>query len=157
MYPCFNLLLKNNILIQNSSGDLFVDTLKLSLLKNVEDYGCLCFYFLDDVYKKKVNELLNDNLLTSYNSFMSKQENDLFNFVFNNKFTNTSLGIRNLYMHGNPSLDMAEHEFNYFISLTMMIVLVLKLNDAFTIMTSKDQGKGRFNNVLEDESSIILT
>lgn len=157
LYPCFNLLLKNNILIQNSSGDLFVDTLKLSLLKNVEDYGCLCFYFLDDVYKKKVNELLNDNLLTSYNSFMSKQENDLFNFVFNNKFTNTSLGIRNLYMHGNPSLDMAEHEFNYFISLTMMIVLVLKLNDAFTIMTSKDQGKGRFNNVLEDESSIILT
>lgn len=157
LYPCFNLLLKNNIIIQNSSGDLFVDTLKLSLLKNVEDYGCLCFYFLDDVYKKKVNELLNDNLLTSYNSFMSKQENDLFNFVFNNKFTNTSLGIRNLYMHGNPSLDMAEHEFNYFISLTMMIVLVLKLNDAFTIMTSKDQGKGRFNNVLEDESSIILT
>ena len=88
---------------------------------------------------------------------MSKQENDLFNFAFNNKFSNNPLGLRNLYLHGNPSLDMAEHEFNYFISLTMMIVLVLKLNDAFTIMSSKDQGKGRFNNVFEDENSIILT
>lgn len=157
LYPSFNLLLKNNILIQNSRGDLFVDTLKLSLLKEVEDYGYLCLNFLEEDAQSKVKNLINDNLLTSYNSFMSKQENDLFNFVFNNKFSNNPLGLRNLYLHGNPSLDMAEHEFNYFISLTMMIVLVLKLNDAFTIMTSKDQGKRRFNNVFEDENSIILT
>lgn len=157
LYPCFNLLLKNNILIQNSSGDLFVDTLKLSLLNEVEDYGYLCLNFLEEDAQSKVKNLINDNLLTSYNSFMSKQENDLFNFVFNNKFSNNPLGLRNLYLHGNPSLNEKDHETNYFITLTMMIVLVLKLNDAFTIMTSKDQGKRRFNNVFEDENSIILT
>lgn len=157
LYPSFNLLLKNKILFQDANGELLADTSKLSLLEQVEDYGYLCYNFLNDVDQKDVNELLNCNLLTSYNSFMSKQENDLFNFVFNNKFSNNPLGLRNLYLHGNPSLDMAEHEFNYFISLTMMIVLVLKLNDAFTIMTSKDQGKRRFNNVFEDENGIILT
>lgn len=157
LYPCFNLLLKNNILIQNSSGDLFVDTLKLSLLNEVEDYGYLCLNFLEEDAQSKVKNLINDNLLTSYNSFMSKQENDLFNFVFNNKFSNNPIGLRNLYLHGNPSLNEKDHETNYFITLTMMIVLVLKLNDAFTIMTSKDQGKRRFNNVFEDENSIILT
>ena len=157
LYPNFNLLIKNKILFQNSSGKLYPDTFKLLILEQAEDYGYLCYNFLNDVDQKDINELINSKLLTSYNSFMSKQENDLFNFVFNNKFTNTSLGIRNLYMHGNPSLDMAEHEFNYFISLTMMIVLVLKLNDAFTIMTCKDQGKRRFNNVFEDHDSIVLT
>lgn len=157
LYPCFNLLLKNNILIHNSSGDLFVDTLKLSLLNEVENYGYLCLDFLEEDAQIKVKNLINDNLLTSYNSFMSKQENDLFNFVFNNKFSNNPLGLRNLYLHGNPSLNENGHERNYFISLTMMIVLVLKLNDAFTIMTSKYQGKRRFNNVFEDENSIVLT
>ena len=157
LYPSFNLLLKNKILFQDANGVLLADTSKLSLLEQVEDYGYLCYNFLNDVYQKDVNDLLNCNLLTSYNSFMSKQENDLFNFVFNNKFSNNPLGLRNLYLHGNPSLNENEHESNYFISLTMMIVLVLKLNDAFTIMTSKDQGKRRFNNVFEDENSIILT
>ena len=117
----------------------------------------LCLNFLEEDAQSKVKNLINDNLLTSYNSFMSKQENDLFNFVFNNKFSNNPLGLRNLYLHGNPSLNEKDHETNYFITLTMMIVLVLKLNDAFTIMTSKDQGKRRFNNVFEDENSIILT
>lgn len=157
LYTSFNLLLKNKILFQDTNGELLADTSKLSLLEQVEDYGCLCYNFLNDVDQKDVNELLNCNLLTSYNSFMSKQENDLFNFVFNNKFSNTTLGIRNLYMHGNPSLNENEHETNYFISLTMMIVLVLKLNDAFTIMTSKDHCKRRFNNVFEDHDSIVLT
>lgn len=157
LYPSFNLLLKNKILFQDANGELLADTSKLSLLEQVEDYGYLCYNFLNDVDQKDVNELLNCNLLTSYNSFMSKQENDLFNFVFNNKFSNTTLGIRNLYLHGNPSLNENEHESNYFISLTMMIVLVLKLNDAFTIMTSKDHGKRRFNNVFEDHDSIVLT
>lgn len=133
------------------------DTSKLSLLEQVEDYGYLCYNFLNDVYQKDVNDLLNCNLLTSYNSFMSKQENDLFNFVFNNKFSNNPLGLRNLYLHGNPSLNENEHESNYFVSLTMMIVLVLKLNDAFTIMTNKDHGKRRFNNVFEEHDSIVLT
>ena len=157
LYTSFNLLLKNKILFQDTNGELLADTSKLSLLEQVEDYGYLCYNFLNDVDQKDVNELLNCNLLTSYNSFMSKQENDLFNFVFNNKFSNTTLGIRNLYMHGNPSLNENEHETNYFISLTMMIVLVLKLNDAFTIMTSKDHCKRRFNNVFEDHDSIVLT
>lgn len=157
LYTSFNLLLKNKILLQDTNGELLADTSKLSLLEQVEDYGYLCYNFLNDVDQKDVNELLNCNLLTSYNSFMSKQENDLFNFVFNNKFSNTTLGIRNLYMHGNPSLNENEHESNYFISLTMMIVLVLKLNDAFTIMTSKDHCKRRFNNVFEDHDSIVLT
>lgn len=157
LYTSFNLLLKNKILFQDTNGELLADTSKLSLLEQVEDYGYLCYNFLNDVDQKDVNELLNCNLLTSYNSFMSKQENDLFNFVFNNKFSNTTLGIRNLYMHGNPSLNENEHETNYFISLTMMIVLALKLNDAFTIMTSKDHCKRRFNNVFEDHDSIVLT
>ncbi len=157
LYTSFNLLLKNKILFQDTNGELLADTSKLSLLEQVEDYGYLCYNFLNDVDQKDVNELLNCNLLTSYNSFMSKQENDLFNFVFNNKFSNTTLGIRNLYMHGNPSLNENEHESNYFISLTMMIVLVLKLDDAFTFMTNKDHGKRRFNNVFKKHDSIVLT
>lgn len=157
LYTSFNLLLKNKILFQDTNGELLADTSKLSLLEQVEDYGYLCYNFLNDVDQKDVNELLNCNLLTSYNSFMSKQENDLFNFVFNNKFSNTTLGIRNLYMHGNPSLNENEHESNYFISLTMMIVLVLKLNDAFTFMTNKDHGKRRFNYVFKEHDSIVLT
>ena len=87
-------------MFQDTNGELLADTSKLSLLEQVEDYGYLCYNFLNDLDQKDVNELLNCNLLTSYNSFMSKQENDLFNFVFNNKFSNTTLGIRNLYMHG---------------------------------------------------------
>ena len=157
LYTSFNLLLKNKILFQDANGVLLADMSKLSLLEQVEDYGYLCYNFLNDVYQKDVNDLLNCNLLTSYNSFMSKQENDLFNFVFNNKFSNNPLGLRNLYLHGNPSLNENEHESNYFISLTMMIVLVLKLNDAFTIMTNKDHGKRRFNNVFEEHDSIVLT
>ena len=157
LYPSFNMLLKNKILFQDANGALLADTSKLSLLEQVEDYGYLCYNFLNDVYQKDVNDLLNCNLLTSYNSFMSKQENDLFNFVFNNKFSNNPLGLRNLYLHGNSSLNENEHESNYFISLTMMIVLVLKLNDAFTIMTHKDHGKRRFNNVFEEHDSIVLT
>ena len=39
----------------------------------------------------------------------------------------------------------------------MMIVLVLKLNDAFNIMTNKDHGKRRFNNFFEEHDSIVLT
>lgn len=157
LYPSFNLLLKNKLLFQDPNGVLLADTSKLSLLEQVEEYDYLCYTFLNDVYQKDVNELLNCNLLTSYNSFMSKQENDLFNFVFNNKFSNNPLGLRNLYLHGNPSLNEKDHESNYFISLTMMIVLILKLNDAFTIMTNKDHGKRRFNNVFEDHDSIVLT
>lgn len=157
LYPSFNLLLKNKLLLQGSSGKIFSETFKLLILEQAEDYGYLCYNFLNDVYQKDVNDLLNCNLLTSYNSFMSKQENDLFNFVFNNKFSNNPLGLRNLYLHGNPSLNENEHESNYFISLTMMIVLVLKLNDAFTIMTNKDHGKRRFNNVFEVHDSIVLT
>ena len=156
-YKNLNLIFKANILSRNTFGEIVVDYQKLDILEEIESYGYLCFSVLEQSLQDKILELKSDNLLTSYNSFMSKQENDLFNFVFNNKFSNNPLGLRNLYLHGNPCLNEKEHETNYFISLTMMIVLVLKLNDAFTIMTSKEQGKGRFNNVLEDENSIILT
>ena len=156
-YKNLNLLFKANILSRNTFGEIVVDYQKLDILEEIESYGYLCFSVLERSLQDKILELKRDNLLTSYNSFMSKQENDLFNFVFNNKFSNTTLGFRNLYMHGNPSLNENEHESNYFISLTMMIVLVLKLNDAFNIMTNKDHGKRRFNNVFEEHDSIVLT
>lgn len=99
-YKNLNLLFKANILSRNTFGEIVVDYQKLDILEEIESYGYLCFSVLERSLQDKILELKRDNLLTSYNSFMSKQENDLFYFVFNNKFSNTTLGIRNLYMHG---------------------------------------------------------
>lgn len=136
-YSDFNLLFEAGILVSDNKRETVIDRQILRILFEIYSFGYVCKNFIDKHLQKKIASLVKIGFLDEYNSLLSEQEQDLYQYIFKNKFKNEPYGIRNLYMHGNPSRDVKLHEYHYYITLTMMIVLILKLRDDFCLKQEK--------------------
>ncbi len=109
----------------------------------INQYNCIDYYFNENEKKYKIkksslsyiaaiNYLENNGFIKFDESgcLFSKNEQDLIDYILNNKKFLNSLSIRNKYLHSSPNnLNEESHKYNYMILLYLMICIVLKIND----------------------------
>ena len=64
--------------------------------------------------------------------FLSENESNYFNYVLNKKAFSNGYDLRNKYLHGTQpkrGTDENLHLSNYYILLTLLIIITIKIND----------------------------
>lgn len=76
-----------------------------------------------------VHEAFNKGWIRYESSFLSRPEQDYFNYMMNRKDFGNSLDLRNLYLHGTQGHDENTHKNHYYKFLELLIILIIKIND----------------------------
>ena len=86
-------------------------------------------------YRKKMDELIEKDMLLKGSTLFSKQEQDYFNFYLNQRSFNNTYDLRNKYLHGNKLKDDDEntHYNNYMLFLKLIILIIIKINDELCV------------------------
>ena len=82
-----------------------------------------------------IEEWLSNGYLKTDDHLLCESERNLFSYYLNNnKYTNGP-AIRNMYAHGAIPMgdDVQVHAKNYYILLTLLVLLLLKIEDEFRI------------------------
>lgn len=86
-----------------------------------------------------LDEMIKDGWLTVENTLLSKPELSYFNFHLNKKeFTNGS-DIRNKYLHGTNNTSDLDHQYEYYILLKLLILILLKIFDDLMLKKEADK------------------
>ena len=99
-----------------------------------------------------VNALVDDGYLVKEGTFLSRQEADLMSFLFHNRKFPNAWALRNRYDH---SADLGDDPFsdahvrNYYRLLSLIIDVVLKLNDELRLNAGTDDGVEYVDQVLD--------
>ena len=99
-----------------------------------------------------VNALVDDGYLVKEGTFLSRQEADLMSFLFHNRKFPNAWALRNRYDH---SADLGDDPFsdvhvqNYHRLLSLIIDVVLKLNDELRFNAGTDDGVEYVDHVLD--------
>lgn len=124
----FNYLIKTNILYLNENEKV--------LFKNNNIIYLLNDLFLNEVanqlfYEKFTDDFLKSNWFTTESTLLSKSEVSYFNYYLNSKEFSDGYKLRNKYSHGAQQViaDQSIHKKNYLISLRLLVLLIIKIND----------------------------
>ncbi len=136
-----NWLVEENIL-KNENGILKLSNIVLSQVLWQLYYNDVINYPHCTVAQKEIiDELLNNGLLISDATLLSKPESSYFNYHLNKSSFDNSLELRNKYLHGGQTnINDSEHTLNYFIALKLIIFLIININDEFCL---NNEIKGR--------------
>ncbi len=126
-------------------------------IKNVER-----LILLNDLYKHEVinrnyyphsfqvviDDLIGEGLLENGSTLFSRQEIKYLNYLLNKAEYVNGLELRNKYMHGTQHIEVNDekHKQNYLILLRLFVLLVIKVNDEFSLKARID---GDTQNYLE--------
>lgn len=86
---------------------------------------------LSDALKQEVDKLLNERVLVSENTLLTRQESDYIDYYLNKKNFINGYDLRNKYLHGTSSSyeNENEHYVNYLHALRLLITIMIKIND----------------------------
>jgi hypothetical protein len=110
---------------------------------NVRIKNDILIYLIGDLHRnevisywhfpKEVQEVLDkmerENFIRFENTLFSEHEINFYNYYLNKKGYTNGLNIRNKYLHGSNSGSEKEHEIEYYILLTLVILALLKITD----------------------------
>src|SRR6218665_1490480 len=76
-------------------------------------------------------------------SLLTEAEADYFNYMLNRVDFSNGSNLRNRYQHGSQAgLDDSEHFNPYIVALRLMVAIVIKINDEFTLAASSGPDAG---------------
>lgn len=86
---------------------------------------------LSNALKKEVDKLLNERVLVSENTLLTRQESNYIDYYLNKKNFINGYDLRNKYLHGTSSSyeNENEHYVNYLHALRLLITIMIKIND----------------------------
>lgn len=94
-------------------------------------------------FPKEVRDVLDDmereNFIRFENSLFTEPEINYYNYYLNKKGFTNGLNIRNKYLHGSNSGSEKEHEIEYYILLTLVILTLLKIFDDLMLQKNTDE------------------
>lgn len=100
-------------------------------------------YLIGDLYRNEVisywhfpkavrevlDEMERENYIRLEDNLLTEQEINYFNYYLNRKSFTNGLDIRNKYLHGSNSGSEKEHQFEYNILLTLIILTIFEMVD----------------------------
>ena len=66
-------------------------------------------------------------------TLLSEPEQHYYNYIFNAAEYDNSLDLRNKYVHGSHRPDNKTDQYNYYIILRMLILIIIKINEEFCL------------------------
>lgn len=87
-----------------------------------------------------LNKLISEEKVETKKTLFSKPEQDYLDFILNRRNFTNGLDLRNRYIHGtNPIEDNSK---DYYMSLLIMCLLMIKINDEFCYREKENEDKG---------------
>lgn len=126
-----NLLKEFDIIFVDKGGQVKLkNNCKAIVLKDLYENKVLSYWHYGKTEREYIETLVDKGYCRTENGLFSSVEIEFLNYILNNKSFNNSLGIRNKYMHGKTcGLGENEHERNYYITLMVLVIVTLKIND----------------------------
>lgn len=88
-----------------------------------------------------IKDLIESKYMVAYTGLLSDEEFDLLQYVLINRYRD-GLGIRNKYAHGLPIYqDANRYKNDYYIALTMLVMLIIKIDDELNYFINSKTGK----------------
>src|SRR5699024_3275405 len=133
---------KENITIETNEYIQCIDKQKVLVLKSLIDYGVINFQRLPKSVQNKLLHLENDGHIYFQSSLFTQQEQDLLDFYLNNSKFQNGPQIRNKYLHGRQGNKDEKLNFNnYLIILRLIILVIIKINDDLTLQSKANKYK----------------
>lgn len=125
-------VLVNNCILEVHDDKLGYSARLLGLLNELYKNEFLCKSYLSS-YEKELAFLYEKGFIRYGSSLLSEQEQRYFNYIFNDSEFDNGMDLRNKYAHGNQTRDEKEMQRDYLIMLRMMVLIILKINEEFSL------------------------
>ena len=121
---------KGYIMIDASGHIQWTDKEKVFVLKSLFDYGVINFKRLSQNMQDQLLHLKKEGHIYFQSSLFTQQEQDFLDYYLNNSKFQNGPQIRNKYLHGRQGNKSENLNFNnYLIILRLIVLVVIKIND----------------------------
>ena len=129
----------NIIAFDANNRVVFDDMILVNILKDLHFQEVVSKFHYPHEEQKKINNLIKKGLVIEESSLFSRSEVDYLNFMLNRTEFVNGLEIRNKYLHGLQQIimDEEEHKNNYYVILSLFVLLAIKINDEFCLKESQ--------------------
>lgn len=130
-------LLENEVISEDSEGYLYFSEkqlrkmliFKLLCAQEVINYHAgiqrMEMHTWENQFKPLIKELMNEDIVFSESTLLSKPESDYLKYMMTDYFKN-SRGLRNIYSHGG---DIGESIEDYYTYVIVIMILIIKINE----------------------------
>ncbi|MEH7054102.1 hypothetical protein [Bacillus velezensis] len=125
-------LIERDYVTVNDGNEIVLVNRNLTLIHYyIHINGVVVTSKLSDALKQEVDKLLNERVLVSENTLLTRQESDYIDYYLNKKNFINGYDLRNKYLHGTSSSyeNENEHYVNYLHALRLLITIMIKIND----------------------------
>lgn len=136
-FHAVNWLIEKGYLYEDRKNILKNSKKKIWLLKELYYNDVISNYHVKE-FSKSINELEAKKILECTSSFLSRPEQNYFNYLLNKSEFSNGLDLRNKYIHGTQPRDTWIHEQDYYIFLRILILIIIKINEEFCL--AEDEG-----------------
>lgn len=130
-------LIKWGILKKTSKRLLFQSNRQILILKNLFQFEALSYYHYSAEGRAEVDSMVSKRWLIMKESLLTEAEAKYFSYYLNQQDTSNGHDLRNIYLHGsmssNDKTNENKHYQTYLVALRLLIVLVIKIDDDFSV------------------------
>lgn len=126
-----NLLIEKNIIYKNKHGYIRLEEDITKILKDFYYNKVICINY----YKNSpvLDSLILNRKVVCESKLFSRQEQEYLNFLLNDRRFDNGPALRNKYSHGNNSINLKDHEKDYFQVLKIIVLIIIKINEEFCL------------------------
>lgn len=127
-----NWLTGKGILVLGENNVLGFDKALLWVMHDLYLNECACTSYLRS-YQDQLLFLKKKGMIRYGSTLLSEPEQHYYNYIFNAAEYDNSLDLRNKYVHGSHRPDNKTDQYNYYIILRMLILIIIKINEEFCL------------------------
>jgi hypothetical protein len=135
--PCLDELIEWGILKKTSKRLIFQSPRQIFVLKNLFQTEALSYYHYSVEGRIEIDTMISRGWLVREGALLTTSEARYFAYYLNQEHSSNGYDLRNTYLHGSLSsedkADEGKHYEAYLIALRLLIALVIKIDDDFSI------------------------
>lgn len=125
-------LIDDGIVELDKNSFIKINETMLSVLNEIYEYGYINLMYKNQEEKNEILKLEEKGFLFTDDNFFSKQEENYFNFIMNNKNFLNSVSLRNKYVHGTQPSSKEVIKRDYYNSLIIFVLVAFNIFEDFT-------------------------
>ena len=131
-------MVEQEILALDADQNIIFSDEILGLLYDLYENEFLCAEYMTN-YLSELKTLRDKGMICYGSSLIAIPEQEYFNYIFNNANYDNSKDLRNKYAHGNQTSKEDEMSRDYIIMLMMMVLIILKINEEFCLLSCRKE------------------
>ena len=139
--PYIDSLIEAGVLVDLGHRVYFANPEQLFVLVALFRTQAASYHHLSQAGRAAVDEMVDKGWLVRRSTLLTEAEADYFNYFLNRVDFSNGPNLRNRYQHGSqPGSDDDEHFKSYLIALRLMVAILIKINDEFTLAAASGAG-----------------